>query len=85
MGEPWLTPFTDHELVRMAKAGTKRLLVMSPAFVADCLETLEELSVEGRDTFLEAGGEWFHQIPCLNDHKAYIGFLEQRCRTWLAS
>ncbi len=82
-GEPWLTPFTDHELVRLPKAGVKNLLVISPAFVADCLETLEELSIEGRDIFLEAGGISFKQIPCLNDHPAYISFLEKRVRGWI--
>jgi len=82
-GEPWLTPFTDHELVRLPKAGIKNLLVISPAFVADCLETLEELSVAGKETFLEAGGITFKQIPCLNDHPAYISFLGKRVRRWL--
>lgn len=82
-GEPWLTPYTDHELQRLAQSGVKRLLVMSPAFVADCLETLEELSVEGRNTFLQAGGESFQQIPCLNDHPAYIEFLFGRIVAWL--
>lgn len=82
-GEPWLTPYTDYELVRLPKEGVKRLLVMSPAFVADCLETLEEISVEGRDTFLEAGGEYFKQIPCPNDHPAFIDFLFGRVTAWL--
>lgn len=84
-GEPWLSPYTDHELERLPKErGVKNLLVMSPAFVADCLETLEEISVEGRDTFLEAGGAEFKQIPCLNDHPAYIQFLADRVTPWLS-
>ncbi len=82
-GEPWLTPFTDHELERLAKAGTKRLLILCPAFVADCLETIEEISGEGKETFLAAGGEAFTQIPCLNDHPAYIDFLAKRSDRWL--
>jgi ferrochelatase len=82
-GEPWLTPYTDHELERLPKQGVKRLLVMSPAFVADCLETLEEISVEGKETFIEAGGVEFQQIPCLNDHPAYIDFLFGRVTSWL--
>ncbi|HVU36632.1 MAG TPA: ferrochelatase [Opitutaceae bacterium] len=82
-GEPWLTPFTDHELARLAREGKKRLLVLCPAFVADCLETIEEISVAGRATFLEAGGESFIQIPCLNDHPAYIDFLAKRAQPWL--
>jgi ferrochelatase len=83
-GEPWLTPFTDHELKRLASEGKKRLLVLCPAFVADCLETIEEISGEGKETFLAAGGESFIQIPCLNDHPAYIDFLAKRSQQWLA-
>ena len=51
-GEPWLSPFTDHELVRLPKAGVKNLLILCPAFTTDCLETLEEIQGEGRETFL---------------------------------
>jgi len=83
-GEPWLTPYTDKELERLPAAGVKRLLVMSPAFTADCLETLEELQQQGRDTFLGAGGQSFRQIPCPNDHPAFIDFLANRVRLWLA-
>lgn len=82
-GEPWLTPYTDHELERLAREGRKRLLILCPAFVADCLETIEEISGEGKETFLEAGGESFVQIPCLNDHPAYIDFLAKRTQRWL--
>ena len=82
-GEPWCEPFTDHELKRLPASGAKRLLVICPAFVADCLETLEEISVEGRDTFLAAGGESFQQIPCLNDQTPFIVFLAGRVRRWL--
>ncbi len=81
--EPWLSPYTDFELKRLPKEGKKRLLVMSPAFVADCLETLEEIAVEGKKTFLDAGGDWFQQIPCLNDQAPYIEFLSARVRGWL--
>ncbi len=84
-GEPWLTPFTDHELERLAREGKKRLLVLCPAFVADCLETIEEISVAGKETFLSAGGESFIQIPCLNDHPAYIDFLAKRSHQWLST
>jgi len=84
VGEPWLSPFTDHEFERLPKAGVKKLLVMSPAFTADCLETLEELQQEGRDDFLAAGGEQFQQIPCPNDHPAFIDFLARRVQRWLS-
>lgn len=82
-GEPWLSPYTDHEFERLPKTGVKKLLVMSPAFTADCLETLEELQQEGRDDFMGAGGESFQQIPCPNDHPAFIDFLAKRVRRWL--
>ena len=83
VGEPWLTPYTDFELKRLAGEGRKRMLVMTPAFVTDCLETLEEIRVRGAEEFEEAGGESFTAIPCLNDHPAYIDFLAKRCGAWL--
>jgi protoporphyrin/coproporphyrin ferrochelatase len=61
----------------------KRLLVMTPAFVTDCLETLEEIAGEGKEQFLHAGGDWFQHIPCLNDQPPYIDFLAGRVRAWL--
>ena len=82
-GEPWLRPYTDAEFRRLAAAGKKRLLVITPAFVADCLETLEEIRITGRRTFLEAGGESFEHIPCPNDQPPYIDFLAGRVRRWL--
>jgi ferrochelatase len=82
VGEPWLSPYTDVTLDRLAREGVKRLLVITPAFVVDCLETLEEIAVEGKESFLVAGGSSFRHIPCLNDHPAYIDFLSQRCRAW---
>ena len=83
-GEPWLRPYTDQEFLRLPAAGVKRLLVLCPAFTADCLETLEEIQQQGRDTFLGAGGTSFQQVPCPNDHPAFIDFLAKRVRRWLA-
>jgi ferrochelatase len=83
VGEPWLTPYTDFELERLPKEGKKRLLVMTPAFVADCLETLEEIAGEGKEQFMHAGGTWFQHVPCLNDQPPYIDFLAGRVRAWL--
>lgn len=83
VGEPWLAPYTDHEFERLARSGRKRLLVITPAFVTDCLETLEEIRVEGADSFKAAGGESFEHIPCLNDQPVWIDFLEKRARQWL--
>jgi ferrochelatase len=82
-GEPWLTPYTDYEYKRLAETGRKRLLVITPAFVTDCLETLEEIRVRGAEDFKAAGGESFTHIPCLNDHPAFIDFLAKRSKEWL--
>jgi protoporphyrin/coproporphyrin ferrochelatase len=75
--QPWLQPYTEAELRRLAAAGVKRLLVLCPAFVADCLETLEEIALRGRETFLKAGGRELVQIPCLNDHPLWLDALEK--------
>jgi protoporphyrin/coproporphyrin ferrochelatase len=83
-GEPWLTPYTDKVLERLPSEGKKKLIVLTPAFVADCLETLEEIAGEGKEAYLHAGGESFQHVPCLNDSAAYIGFLDGRVRAWLA-
>jgi len=74
--DPWLKPYTDHELEKLPARGVKRLLVICPAFVSDCLETLEEIGMRGRDTFLGAGGVEFAQIPCLNEHPLWLKALE---------
>lgn len=73
--EPWLTPYTDVELATLPSRGVKRLIVISPAFVADCLETLEELGMRGRESFLHAGGIEYTLIPCLNEHPLWIEAL----------
>jgi len=79
--EPWLKPYTDVELEQFPSRGVRRLLVICPAFVSDCLETLEEIAMRGKEIFMEAGGEEFHQIPCLNEHPLWIdalkGFVER--------
>jgi len=82
-GEPWLEPFTDKEFERLAREGKKNLVVLCPAFVTDCLETLEEINERGRETFLAAGGEKFTQVPCPNDHPTFIDFLAKRAGDWL--
>jgi ferrochelatase len=66
--DPWLKPCTDFELAALPGRGVEKLLVICPAFVSDCLETLEEIGIRGRETFLSAGGKEFAQIPCLNGH-----------------
>lgn len=76
--DQWLLPYTDSELTELPKRGVKKLLVMCPAFISDCLETLEEIAMEGKETFMEAGGEYFKQIPCLNTHPAWIKYLSKK-------
>jgi ferrochelatase len=78
--DPWLTPFADAEIERLAREGVKRLLVMCPSFVSDCLETLEEIGIRGREVFLEAGGDDLTLVPCLNEHPLWIDTLSQWCR-----
>ena len=81
--DPWLMPPTDSELARLAGAGVNNLLVICPAFVSDCLETLEEIALRGREIFLNAGGTGFALIPCLNDHPRWLDALEKIVRAAL--
>ncbi|NCT94103.1 MAG: ferrochelatase [Chitinophagaceae bacterium] len=81
LGKGWLQPFTDVRLKAMPGEGIKKLLVACPAFVSDCLETIEEIGGEGRETFLHAGGESFTLIPCLNTHPAWVETIEK----WLSA
>jgi ferrochelatase len=74
--DPWLKPYTDFELPRFAREGKKKMLVICPAFVSDCLETVEEIAIRGRDSFLQAGGTEFAQIPCMNENPLWIDALE---------
>jgi len=83
--EVWLEPYTDETLKALPGQGIKHLRVMCPAFTVDCLETLEEINGEGRDIFMEAGGESFEMIPCLNDQAPMVRFLANRVKTWLPS
>lgn len=79
---PWLKPYTDHELPKLAAQGVKRVLVICPSFVSDCLETLEEIGMRGRQTFLEAGGADLTLIPCLNEHPLWVDALEGMARSF---
>ncbi|MGB2304527.1 MAG: ferrochelatase, partial [Candidatus Puniceispirillales bacterium] len=65
--EPWLQPYTDETIEQLAHDGVGHLAIVAPGFSADCLETLEELNMEGREEFIENGGKTFTYIPCLND------------------
>lgn len=70
--DPWLTPATDETIEQRARDGVKRLAILSPAFVADCLETLEELGIQGKEDFKAAGGEDFLLVPSLNTHPRWV-------------
>ncbi|HTO56780.1 MAG TPA: ferrochelatase [Pseudomonadales bacterium] len=76
---PWLTPYTDQVLDRLPSEGVTRLTVVCPAFVADNLETLEEIGLTGRDRFLAAGGERFTLVPCLNADPTWVDVLATWC------
>jgi ferrochelatase len=86
--EEWLKPYTVEEVARLAEAGKKRIAVIAPAFSADCIETLEEINEEIRESFEHAGGESFTYIPCLNDDEAHIsalvGIIEKNLAGWAA-
>ncbi|MDZ4816408.1 MAG: ferrochelatase [Verrucomicrobiota bacterium] len=69
---PWIKPYTDEMLVGLAKKGVKKLLVLSPAFTADCLETLEELQLRAKEDFIKAGGDWLGLVPSLNSSEAWV-------------
>ncbi|WP_436639167.1 ferrochelatase [Microbaculum sp. FT89] len=72
----WLQPYTDKTVERMAREGVKRLAIVTPGFVADCVETLEEIAEQNKEFFLEHGGEEFAAIPCLNDSADGMGVIE---------
>lgn len=80
----WLKPYTDETIAALAEQGVKRLAVMTPAFAADCLETLEEIALGGAETFRSHGGEHYTLIPCLNDSAPGMDMLEALARRELA-
>jgi ferrochelatase len=80
----WLKPYTDDTLLSLPQEGVKKIAVVCPGFAADCLETLEEVAMEGRDEFLEAGGTHFAYLPCLNASDTGMAMLEALMRRELA-
>ena len=80
----WLKPYTDKTLEALPSEGAKNVVIVSPAFISDCLETLEELAMEGRESFLEAGGEHYSVVPCLNDSDGAIDVIEDVVRREIA-
>ena len=74
--EEWLKPYTDKTLENLPKQGKKNILVICPGFSSDCVETLEEIFIQGKDSFLNSGGENFDMVPCLNDNDDHIVLLK---------
>ncbi len=81
--EPWLKPYTDHVIDEMPAKGIKKLLVICPVFISDCLETIEEIGMRGKEDFVKAGGESLHLIPCLNEHPRWLDALETITKRYL--
>lgn len=80
--DPWLKPYTDRTIERMGKDGIKKMAIVTPAFVSDCLETLEEIAMEGEEIFHEVGGKVFTVIPCLNDREDFAQVLSNMINEW---
>ena len=81
--QEWLQPYTDKTLENLPKEGKKNILVISPGFSSDCVETLEEISIQGKESFLESGGEKFDTIPCLNDNEDHIDLFQHLINRYL--
>ena len=81
--QEWLTPYTDKTLEDLPKKGIKNLLVICPGFASDCVETLEEINIQGRESFLDSGGENFDLVPCLNDNSDHIKVFEKLVSKYL--
>jgi ferrochelatase len=80
--DPWLQPYTDRTIERLGKQGIKNMAIVTPAFVSDCLETLEEIAMEGQEIFHEMGGNEFTTIPCLNDDASWVALLAKWIKNW---
>lgn len=80
--DPWLQPYTDRTIERLGLEGTKNMAIVTPAFVSDCLETLEEIAMEGQELFHEVGGKNFYTVPCLNDDEAFVDLLSKWINEW---
>ena len=81
--QKWLTPYTDKTLEEIPKQGKKNIIVICPGFASDCVETLEEIAIQGKESFVDAGGENFDLIPCLNDNEDHINLLKNLVDSYL--
>lgn len=82
--DPWLQPYTDRTIERIGKEGIKKMAIVTPAFVSDCLETLEEIAMEGEEIFREVGGKEFTTIPCLNDRDDWADVVANWINEWVS-
>ena len=80
--DPWLRPYTDQTVAKFAKKGVKKMAIATPAFVSDCLETLEEIGMEAAEDFEEKGGEKLYVIPCINDRPDWVNVLSRWIDQW---
>lgn len=83
--DPWLKPYTDRTVERLAQEGTEKLAVVTPAFVSDCLETLEEIAMEADEIFKENNGKEFTFVPCINDREDWVKTLSRWIDEWALS
>jgi ferrochelatase len=81
-GDKWLQPYTDKTVENFAKSGTKKMAIVTPAFVSDCLETLEEIGMEAAEDFEENGGQKLHVVPCINDRDDWVKVLSRWIDEW---
>ena len=81
--QEWLTPYTDKTLESLPNSGKKNILVICPGFASDCVETLEEINIQGRESFFKQGGKNFDLIPCLNDSEDHINLFEKLVKNYL--
>jgi ferrochelatase len=80
--DPWLQPYTDKTVAKMAQSGVKNMAIVTPAFVSDCLETLEEIGMEAVEDFEEKGGDHLHVIPCINDREDWVNVMSRWVDEW---
>ena len=83
--DSWLQPYTDKTVAKMAQSGVKNMAIVTPAFVSDCLETLEEIGMEAVEDFEEKGGDHLHVIPCINDREDWVNVMSRWVDEWAAA
>ena len=83
--QEWLTPYTDKTLEQLPKKGKKNVLAICPGFSSDCVETLEEIAIQGKESFMESGGDNFEMVPCLNDNEDHIELLNNLVKSYIVA